>query len=42
MLGVDQELDWTLVRNEGLWITPPSDKPCDNAYVFKIQRKRPF
>jgi alpha-L-fucosidase len=41
MLGVDQKLAWTLT-GDGLVITPPSEKPCDHAFVFKIERKQPF
>jgi alpha-L-fucosidase len=41
MLGIEQELDWSL-NGEGLTITPPSRQPCEHAYVFKIMRKRPF
>ena len=41
MLGVDAELEWSLSR-EGLTITPPAEKPCEHAYVFKIVRGRPF
>ena len=42
MLGVDELLPWKMTK-EGLKIkTPPTGKPCDHAYVFKIERKRPF
>jgi len=35
MLGVDKKLRWS--RNEdGLTITTPDNKPCENAYAFKI------
>lgn len=37
MLGVDQELTWSLSEN-GMTITPPSQLPCDHAVVFKIKR----
>jgi alpha-L-fucosidase len=41
MLGVERELEWSLT-GEGLKITPPAEKPCENAFVFKIERKPPF
>jgi alpha-L-fucosidase len=41
MLGLDAELEWSLTP-EGLQIAPPVEKPCDHAYVFKIERGRPF
>jgi alpha-L-fucosidase len=41
MLGVEQELSWTQTP-EGLTITPPTEKPCEHAFVFKIERKHPF
>jgi len=41
MLGVDEILSWKMTR-EGLKIKTPNTKPCDHAYVFKIERKRPF
>jgi alpha-L-fucosidase len=41
MLGVDRELEWSLT-DEGLKITPPAEKPCENAFVFKVERKPPF
>jgi len=41
MLGVDEVLPWKMTR-EGLTIKTPTRKPCDHAYVFKIERKRPF
>ncbi|MHC4115198.1 MAG: alpha-L-fucosidase [Planctomycetota bacterium] len=37
MLGDDKELDWEQTR-EGLIIEVPDEKPCDYAYVFKIER----
>jgi len=39
MLGDDKELDWELVKGEGLKIYPPESKPCEHAFVFKIVRK---
>jgi alpha-L-fucosidase len=41
MLGSDQTLDWSLTP-EGLTITTPSQKPCEHAYAFKINRGHPF
>jgi alpha-L-fucosidase len=41
MLGVEQELTWSLTK-KGLKIAPPDEKPCEDAYVFKIVRKPPF
>ena len=41
MLGIDKELNWSMTR-KGLEIDVPNEKPCDNAYVFKITRKEPF
>jgi alpha-L-fucosidase len=41
MLGVDRALEWSLT-GEGLKITPPAEKPCESAFVFKIERKPPF
>jgi alpha-L-fucosidase len=41
MLGVDAELNWS-VTEEGLEIDPPGEKPCEEAFVFKITRKNPF
>jgi len=38
MLGDGKELEWELVKGEGLRITPPANKPCEHAYVFKIVR----
>jgi alpha-L-fucosidase len=41
MLGVDQDLAWSHSR-AGLTVTPPAQKPCEHAFVFKIERKPPF
>ncbi len=38
MLGVDEELEWSLTK-EGLTIKTPSERPCKYAYVFKITRE---
>jgi len=37
MLGVDEELEWSLTK-EGLRIKTPGERPCEHAYVFKIVR----
>jgi alpha-L-fucosidase len=36
LLGVDKELEW-IQENGGLRITMPSEKPCEYAYVLKIE-----
>ena len=41
MLGVDQELSWSMTE-DGLTVETPEQRPCEDAYVFKIQRKAPF
>jgi alpha-L-fucosidase len=41
MLGVEAPLKWS-IGTEGLKVQPPTQKPCDHAYVFKIVRGRPF
>jgi len=41
MLGVDEVLSWKMTK-EGLRIKIPTRKPCDHAYVFRIERKYPF
>jgi alpha-L-fucosidase len=41
MLGVDQELGWTLSEH-GLTVGLPDQRPCDDAYVIQIVRKPPF
>ncbi len=38
MLGVDEELEWSLDR-EGLRINTPNRGTCKNAYTFKIELK---
>jgi alpha-L-fucosidase len=40
MLGTDQPLEWKLL-DHGLVIKTPSRKPCDHAYVFRIERGQP-
>jgi len=37
LLGDGEELDWWLTR-KGLVVEMPDDKPCDHAYVIKIER----
>jgi alpha-L-fucosidase len=37
MLGVDKELEWHFTDN-ALVIKTPDKKPCDHAFVFKIER----
>lgn len=41
MLGVERELEWSMT-DDGLEIEPPAEKPCEDAFVFKIRRKNPF
>jgi hypothetical protein len=41
MLGDGKELKWEMTK-EGLRIETPKKKPCDYAFVFKIERKKPF
>jgi alpha-L-fucosidase len=36
LLGAEAPLDWKLTP-EGLWIRRPEVRPCDAAYVFKIE-----
>jgi alpha-L-fucosidase len=38
LLGSDAKLDCTR-KEDGLHITLPADKPCDSAFVFKIEPK---
>ena len=38
MLGVDEELEWTMTE-DGLTIKTPDEKPCEHAFTFKIERK---
>lgn len=42
MLGVEQPLTWTFDRQVGLNVIPPEQKPCENAFVLKIKRRRPY
>ena len=41
MLGVNGVLPWKMTK-EALKIKTPTKKPCDHAYVFKIERKQTF
>lgn len=41
MLGDGKELKWKMTK-AGLSIETPKTKPCDHAYVFKIERRKPF
>jgi alpha-L-fucosidase len=41
MLGSDQPLAWSMT-DRGLVISTPDERPCENAYVFKIIRQQPF
>jgi alpha-L-fucosidase len=41
MLGVDDELSWSMTRS-GLEIESPDEAPCEEAFVFRITRKDPF
>jgi alpha-L-fucosidase len=41
MLGVDQELKWSL-SEKGLTIIPPVQKPCAHAVVIRIERGKIF
>jgi len=38
---VDQELEWKLTA-DALVIKVPDQKPCEHAYVFKIERGQPY
>ena len=41
-MGSDEQLTWRL-GEDGLEIERPNtDKPCDLAYVYRIERKDPF
>jgi len=41
MSGVDGELDWRWTP-DGLLVTLPAEKPCDHAFVLRIDRQHPF
>jgi len=40
MLGVPAPLTWSFSA-AGLIVEPPAEKPCEHAFVFKIERGRP-
>ena len=40
MLGDGAELNWEMVEGAGLRITPPDTKPCEHAFVIRIERKQ--
>lgn len=43
MLGADGELRWRFDHDERVMrIETPAARPCDHAFVFRIERKRPF
>jgi alpha-L-fucosidase len=42
MLGANQELEWSLDEQKGMTIKTPTTKPCQHAYVFRINRGQPF
>jgi alpha-L-fucosidase len=39
MLGDGKKLKWKLIPGEGLKVQMPEEKPCDHAYVLKIERQ---
>lgn len=41
MLGVDKELDFSW-SPDGLTVSAPKTKPCEYAYVLKIERQNPY
>ena len=41
MLGVDRDLAWKMA-DHALHIEVPDQRPCDHAYVFRIERKPAF
>lgn len=41
LLGSEAPLEWSFGK-DGLRILPPTQKPCDSAFVFKIMRGAPF
>jgi alpha-L-fucosidase len=38
MIGDEKELDWELIPREGLKVQLPEEKPCEHAFVLRIQR----
>ncbi len=41
MLGSNQTLSWNLT-DQGLQVNPPDERPCEYAFVYKIERTDPF
>lgn len=41
LLGSDAKINWSQTEN-GLEIEPPAEPPCEDAYVYRIERKSPF
>jgi alpha-L-fucosidase len=41
MLGSPEPLGWSL-GGDGLKVQTPGQRPCEHAFVFKIERGRPF
>lgn len=41
MLGIEEPLNWRITREE-LKVELPKERPCEHAYVLKIERKHPF
>jgi alpha-L-fucosidase len=35
LLGSDESIDWSVSSN-GMTIQPPSAKPCEHAFAFKV------
>ncbi len=40
-LGADGELEWSLTP-DGFTVEMPVERPCEDAYVLRIERGRPF
>ncbi|MFW6114596.1 MAG: alpha-L-fucosidase [bacterium] len=40
MLGDGAELKWELIRGQGLKVQMPKKKPCEHAFVLKIERRK--
>ncbi len=41
MLGSDEPIKWEFTK-EALMLTTPTKKPCNDAFVYKINLKKPF
>lgn len=41
MLGSDEPIKWEFTK-EALVLTTPREKPCNDAFVYKIELKKPF